>query len=43
MKERFERLAEVWGNLPTGRKISLSAAVIGIVVAECCYIGFFGY
>ena len=42
MKDRFERLAEVWGNLPTGRKISLSAAVIGIVLLSAAILAFSG-
>jgi len=31
MKERFEKLNELWGQLPASRKLGLSAALIGII------------
>ena len=42
MKERFDRLAEVWNNLPSGRKFSLGAAVIGILVLSGAILAFSG-
>ena len=31
MKERFEKLNELWSQLPASRKLGLSAALIGII------------
>ena len=42
MKERFDRLAEVWNNLPSGRKFSLGAAVIGILLLSGAILAFSG-
>jgi len=42
MKERFGRLAEVWNNLPSGRKFSLGAAVIGILLLSGAILAFSG-
>ena len=32
MKERFNKLSELWGNLDSGRKLTLIVAIVGILV-----------
>ncbi|MDG1138897.1 MAG: flagellar basal-body MS-ring/collar protein FliF [Opitutales bacterium] len=31
MKERFDKLSELWGQLPASRKLGLSAAILGVI------------
>ena len=42
MKERFDRLAEIWNNLPNARKFSLSAALLGVLVLSAAILSFSG-
>ena len=42
MKERFDRLAEVWNNLPSGRKFSIGVAGIGILLLSGAILAFSG-
>ena len=32
MKERIEKLSQIWTGLPAGRKVSLIVAIAGVVV-----------
>ncbi|HBJ60155.1 MAG TPA: flagellar M-ring protein FliF, partial [Opitutae bacterium] len=31
MKERFEKLSELWQNLPSSKKLTLGVALVGII------------
>jgi len=42
MKERFDRLGEIWANLPVGRKFSLVGATLGIIALSAAILAFSG-
>ena len=42
MKERFEKLGELWGNLPGSKKATLAFAALGIVGLSIAILSFSG-
>ena len=42
MKERFEKLAKLWGNLPGTQKATLAFAALGIVGLSIAILSFSG-
>jgi flagellar M-ring protein FliF len=42
MKERFEKLSELWQNLPSGKKITLVVAAFGVIGLSAAILSFSG-
>ena len=42
MKERFEKLSQLWAELPSSKKLGLGAALLGIVVVSAAILSWSG-